>query len=181
MSTVFYYILKTPGCYSKLQEEVDAHFPQKGSDPLTCEIRFSEAQQQPYLHACIQEAFRIHPASAFNPERVLPPAGATICGRFVPGGTVVGCNSWAIHRNRAVFGEDTDNYRPERWLEDGEKAKEMNRTMFQFSTGKYACIGKNIALLEIYKLIPSVMRSFRVRVEFLCFCCPLTSLPCRTS
>jgi cytochrome P450 len=38
----------------------------------------------------------------------------------------------------------------------------MNGTMFQFGMGSRTCIGKNISLLEIYKLVPSMLRRFEV-------------------
>lgn len=95
-------------------------------------------------------------------ERIVPPAGAIICGHFVPGGTVVGCNPWVVQRNKTIFGEDVDTYRPERWLEDSERVKEMHRSMFQFGGGKHVCLGKNISILEISKLVPSLIRHFEV-------------------
>jgi len=38
----------------------------------------------------------------------------------------------------------------------------MNGTMLQFGMGSRTCIGKNISLLEIYKLVPSMLRRFEV-------------------
>lgn len=77
---------------------------------------------------------------------------------------MVGVNGWVVHRDKGTFGDDIEQYRPERWLEASkEKLNEMNRTMFQFATGNHICLGRNISLLEIYKLVPSVMRTFRVR------------------
>jgi cytochrome P450 len=80
-----------------------------------------------------------------------------------------------IHRRPEIFGEDVHFYRPERWLvdenkdEESEKAriKEMNGCMFQFGMGSRTCIGKNISLLEIYKLVPSVLRSFEVSAGYI--------------
>lgn len=123
---------------------------------------FSEAWKLPYLNACIQEAFRLHPPVSFTAERIVPPAGDTIDGHFVPGGTVVGCNPWVVHRDKATFGEDVDQYRPERWLGEPETVYRMSQALFQFGSGNHICLGKNIAYLEIYKLIPSLMRTFEV-------------------
>ena len=39
----------------------------------------------------------------------------------------------------------------------------MNTTMFQFGAGSRTCIGKNLSLMEIYKLVPSFLRRFEVR------------------
>ena len=122
----------------------------------------SEAQKLPYLNACIQEAFRLHPAVSFSAERVIPPSGAMIDGHFVPGGTVVGCNPWVVHHDKAIFGDDADQYRPERWLGEAEAVHRMSQTLFQFGAGNHLCLGKNIAYMEICKVIPSLMRTFEV-------------------
>jgi cytochrome P450 len=86
-----------------------------------------------------------------------------ILGEFIPGGTIVGCHPWVIHRRPEVFGADVDVFRPERWIEASPtKLKEMRGTMFQFGAGARTCIGKNVSLLEIYKLVPSFLRRFEV-------------------
>lgn len=108
----------------------------------------------------------MHPAARFTPERVVPPSGATICGHFIPAGIVVGVNAWVIHRRTDIFGDDANKFRPERWLKDGEysieKIQEMERNLIHFGYGSYSCIGKNISLLEMYKLVPAVFSRFKV-------------------
>jgi cytochrome P450 len=32
--------------------------------------------------------------------------------------TVVGANPWVIHRNKEVYGEDVEDFRPDRWLKE---------------------------------------------------------------
>lgn len=59
---------------------------------------------------------RLHPSIAFPLERVVPPEGDTIGGYKLPHGTIVGVLPPLINRNRDVFGEDADSFRPERWL-----------------------------------------------------------------
>ena len=163
MTAIFNYLLKTPECYAKLEEELDQSFRPGELRIIKPPAGFSIARKLPYLHACIQESFRLHPAFGFNFERLVPPGGATICGHFIQSGVVVGVNAWVVHRNKDVFGEDVEQYRPERWLEASkDKLNEMNRTMFQFASGNHICLGRNISLMEIYKLVPSLMRTFRV-------------------
>lgn len=38
-------------------------------------------------------------------------------------------NPYVVHRNKEIFGEDADIFRPERWFEREEKT--MNRYMLQ--------------------------------------------------
>lgn len=164
MTAIFYYVLRTPGCYSKLREELDTHLASASSatSPTYFQIPFSKSRELPYLHACIQEGFRMHPALGMMPERVVPPSGATICGNFIPGGTLVGCNAWVVQRDKSTFGEDCDTYRPERWLGDAETTRRMERAMFNFGAGNHVCLGQNIALMQMYKLVPSLIRTYEV-------------------
>ena len=77
-------------------------------------------------------------------------------------------NSWVAHRDNTVYGADADEYRPERWLEadaDVEHAKAMEQSFIPFGYGARTCIGKNISLLEMNKLIPVLVKSFDI--EFL--------------
>lgn len=38
----------------------------------------------------------------------------------------------------------------------------MKNSLFAFGAGARMCIGKNISLLEMYKLVPAILRSFEV-------------------
>ncbi|KAI9717799.1 MAG: hypothetical protein M1812_004528 [Candelaria pacifica] len=173
LSAVFYYLLKHPTCYRKLLEEVDAAV-EAGSiqDRPSRTVSWAESQKLLYLDACIKEAFRLHPAVGLPLERIVPAQGARISGEHIPGGTIVGCSAWVIHRRKEIFGDDVDLYRPERWFpssdespaKEKERIKEMNSTMFHFGMGARTCIGKNISLLEIYKLVPSFLRRFEVQL-----------------
>jgi cytochrome P450 len=166
LSAVFYYLLRNPSCYRKLQQEIDfAVAAGMIEDRPSKMVAWSEAQNLPYLDACIKEAFRMHPAAGLPLERIVPAGGIEIDGQMIPGGTIVGCSAWVIHRCEEVFGDDVDKYVPERWIHASpEKLKEMNGTMFHFGAGSRTCIGKNISLLEIYKLVPSFLRRFEVSI-----------------
>lgn len=169
LSSVFYYLLKNPKCMQKVYEELDSK-AREGyfKDSEHGLVTWTESQGLPYLDACIKEAFRVHPAPGLPLERIVPPQGAEIAGHFVKGGTIVGCSAWVIHHNKEIFGDDVDVYRPERWLVDETKdkdaeekrIKEMSGTMLQFGMGSRTCIGKNISLLEMSKLIPQILRRY---------------------
>lgn len=167
LSAVFYFLVKHPHAYTKLMAEIDnavsSGLIESRPDRT---VSWPEAQKLPYLDAVVQESFRLHPAPGLILERVVPPQGMQILDHFVPGGTIVGCNAWVVHRRPEVFGYDVDNFRPERWLDASpEKLKEMKGTMMQFGAGARTCIGKNISLLEIYKLVPSFLRRFEIELE----------------
>lgn len=167
-AALFYYLLHQPADMKKLVEEIDKHFPTPDVEkPKSFEdflVPFSEAQKLPYLDACIKETFRFHPALGGQlMERMTPPEGATICGEWIPGNTIVACNSTIVHRHKPTYGPDADSFRPERWLEcSADQASLMNRCLLTFGAGPNTCIGKSIALLELYKVVPSFIRAFEV-------------------
>ena len=82
---------------------------------------WKQARELPYLDAVIKEAGRLHPSFGLPYERVVPAGGATICGSYLPEGTVVGMSAYVVHHDPNVFGEDCDSFRPERWLDTGEE------------------------------------------------------------
>lgn len=108
-----------------------------------------------------QEAMRIYAPIGLPLQRVVPAGGYQISGHFFPEGTVVGVNISAIHMDTSIFGDDAALFRPERWLDsDKEKLEVMHRFWMPFGLGSRTCIGKNISLLEITKLVPELVRKF---------------------
>ena len=164
LSGILYHLIKYPQTYRKLQKELDdAAKEREISDPIT----FKEAQGLRYLQAVIKEGLRIHPATGLGLQRTVPAQGTTISGRFIPGNSTVGINSWVAHHNTSVYGPDADTWRPERWLEieAAGRGAEVERYFFAFGMGSRTCIGKNISLLEMSKLIPQLVRRFDFELD----------------
>jgi len=126
MQSFFHLLLNSPTSYKKIVDEIDAAH-ERGT--LSEPVSYTEAQDLPYFQACLMEAMRLRPAVGLNIYRKLPSEGMTIDGTYFPGGTEVAVNGWVLHRDKTVFGQDADEYRPERWLEFN--AKEMHRHMYQ--------------------------------------------------
>jgi cytochrome P450 len=61
-----------------------------------------------------------------------------------------------------VFGEDAEHSKPERWIEDKDKADGMGKYLFEFGPGNHIYLGRNVTLLEIYKLVAVFLREFEV-------------------
>lgn len=168
LRAIFYYLLKTPSALAALTEELAAEHRAGRFTRDDAIVRWEEVRDLPYLGAVIKEALRCHPAAGLPLERIVPPQGATICGQHLPGGTIVGCTAWVVHRDEGVFGPRTGEFRPERWLDATEEQQaRMNGTLFSFGAGTRTCIGKHISLLEMYKLVPAVIRKFEVSAAIL--------------
>ncbi|KAJ9227002.1 hypothetical protein DTO271D3_8144 [Paecilomyces variotii] len=156
---VFYYLMKTPSAYNKVVAEID-EATEKGE--LTFPCKYSDAIKLPYLCACIKEAFRVHPSVGLTMARLAPAEGMELCGTYIPSGYRVGMNGAVVQFDKSIFGEDADQYRPDRWLEGD--ATNMEKHMLHFGYGTRTCIGKNISLAELHKLVPQVLRHFKIEM-----------------
>jgi averantin hydroxylase len=92
-----YLLLKHPEIYKKLNEEVRTAF--KSED----EINFMSVGRLEYMLAVLDEAMRVYTPVPNMGNRVVPACGATIEGKWVPGGV---CISIHPHIRRAI----TDQY-----------------------------------------------------------------------
>ena len=152
------YLAMTPDALAKLREELDSA---DAPDP----IAFKDAQKLPYLRAVVYETLRMHPAVGAPLTRVIGPDGAQLAGYFFPPGTEVGVNAWVVHRDTSIFGADADKFNPDRWLiDDSEKRANMERNWLAFGAGPRVCLGKNISLLEMYKVIPQIVNKFDIKI-----------------
>ncbi|KAF5357017.1 hypothetical protein D9756_006535 [Leucocoprinus leucothites] len=156
---ILYYLAGNRYAQEKLQKELDENL---GTDD---EVAATEAQVKhlPYLDACVNEGLRLHSTSSLGLPRLVPEGGLTVCGQFFAEGTVLSVPSYTIHRDPAVWGEDVEAYRPERWFE-GDQV-EIQKTFNPFSVGPRACVGRNLASLELLIIIASIVRRYDFVLE----------------
>jgi len=112
----------------------------------------------PYLQAIIKEGLRIWPPITGLMSKAVPPGGDVVNGLFIPEGTQIGYCAWGVFRNEEIWGEDANEFRPERWIENSpERLKEMDDIWgLIFGYGKFACMGKTIAMIELNKVFVEV-------------------------
>ena len=160
------FVLRHPLVHHKLRTEID-------EASLDFPVPYKEAQKLPYLDAVIKEVFRIWPVASIELERKVGPSGLILpTGQKLAPGTVVGLNAWPLHRNTDVFGFNVEDFEPERWLRRLNESQEdfdkrfrlMQRASLTFGAGPRACLGKHVAYLEIYKLIPTLFGLFDVSI-----------------
>lgn len=156
----FNHIVTNTRVYTKLLAEIEgASAAGRISYPI---ITNAEAQQLPYLQACIWEGLRVWPPLTGLQSKLAPPQGDTFKGRFYPPGVEVGVNYLAMCRRKDIFGADADVFRPERFSDvDAETRESLIRvTDTIFGSGKYGCLGKNIGFVEQNKFIVEMIRKF---------------------
>ncbi|KAE8373920.1 cytochrome P450 [Aspergillus bertholletiae] len=152
LTTILFHLIRNEDSRHTLAAEINAH-RQKSSvfDP----------ESVPYLRAVVKEGLRLGMANPTRLTRVIPPSTYLQVGGYtLPPGTVVGCAAYTLHHDEEVFPEPFE-FKPERWLEDGRsdglKTSNMERNMIPFGVGLRACIGKNLALRQLYETVSAVV------------------------
>lgn len=138
----FSMLAANPAIYRTLREAVVAKFGTEGNrlEPFTLETLKSCA----YLQWVILETLRLFPAGPINVrvavrDTVLPVGGGPD-GKSpvaVRKGARVQLGTYYTHRRKDLWGEDADEYRPERW---SGRRKGWDYT--PFSGGPQVCIGR---------------------------------------
>lgn len=174
LRTVLYLVMKDKRIQTRCRKELD-------DANVTYPVDFQQSfSRLPYTDAIIREALRFHPPFAMLLERFVPSEGLELPdGRKLPDGTVVGTFGYTIHRDKEIFGQDADDFNPDRWLQgsgesdDGFKARTnaMKALDMSFGHGSRICLGKHIAELQIYKVIPTLLGMMDVCSPFCLLCC----------
>lgn len=69
---------------------------------------------------------------------------------------------YTTQRDSEVFSQPNE-FLPERWLEADKISEEMRELFMPFSKGTRACLGKNMAMMELKMTTTTLLKSYCVR------------------
>ncbi|KAH8664403.1 putative cytochrome P450 [Xylariales sp. PMI_506] len=145
---------RNPEVWAKVKEEVKQL---DGRNPTYTELRNLK-----YSKYCINESLRLHPPVPISAktavcDTVLPRGGGAD-GKapvFIPKGHKVVYSTDSMHHNKNVFGEDADQFRPERW-----ETLRATWGYLPFNGGPRACLGQQYALTEALYVVVRFAQKF---------------------
>ncbi|XVF22679.1 hypothetical protein REPUB_Repub12eG0191800 [Reevesia pubescens] len=148
LSWFFYMLCKNPLIQEKVAQEVIDITCSKENyanfDDFVTTITDATLEKMHYLHATLTETLRLYPAVPLNgrcsvEDDILPD------GHKVKKGDEVSYLIYAMARMPYIWGEDAENFRPERWLKDGVFQPESPFKFTAFHAGPRMCLGKEFA------------------------------------
>lgn len=158
---LLYHVVRTPGVFDKLRAEFDAAVPNQNEQIPD----FETIRNLPYLEAVINETLRHHSTSGIGLPRQIPldaKKGVEIRGHYYPPGTVLSVPTYTIHHSKEIWGPDANEFRPERWESITPRQK---NAFIPFSYGPRACVGRNIAEMEMKMIVATWVRRYDVVLE----------------
>ncbi|XP_057604859.1 cytochrome P450 3A12-like isoform X2 [Hippopotamus amphibius kiboko] len=150
LSFLIYELATHPDVQQKLQEEIDATFPNKA--PPT----YDGLAQMDYLDMVLNESLRLFPIIG-RLERVCK-RDVDIHGVFIPKGTVMMVPVFAIHRDPELWPEP-EEFRPERFSKKNKDSINPY-TYLPFGTGPRNCIGMRFAIMNMKLALVKVLQNF---------------------
>lgn len=150
LTNVWHILSQRQDMWKKLRAEVATL---DGAEPS-----WEELKNLKYLKALLNESLRLYPVVPANSREALEdtflPIGGGPDGRapmFIPKGRVVGWSVYTMHRRKDFYGEDAEDFKPERWLDDpatGKKGLRPGWEYLPFNGGARICLGQQFALTE---------------------------------
>ena len=142
LSFIFFMLARRPDVWEKLRLEVLEGW----EEPMNYEA----LQRMTYLRYVIHETLRLFPPIATNSRMankdVAIPYGGGPDGKsplFMKKNYVVTYSTFVMHRRKELFGEDADEFKPERW----EKLR-PGWEFLPFNGGPRICPGQRFAITE---------------------------------
>ena len=129
-----YEVLHAPAVQEELVREILTASPDLHHDLIYEQIR-----ELPFLKAVVKEIIRFTNPIPGRLPRVVPPQGFQLGKRFLPPGTVVHTSAYLLNRNVSVWGEDSRDFNPSRWLK--KDTANLDKNMASFQRGSRQCLG----------------------------------------
>lgn len=156
-------LARHPAVLDRLREEIDSMV---GLGPHSQAPTRETIKKMPYLAVVLKEVLRLYPSVPVNSRAaikmtVLPTGGGPDkkAPILVKNGQAVGYPVYVMHRRKDIYGEDADEFRPERWM--GDELKGIHAYAYlPFNGGPRICLGQEFALLEASYTIARLVQLF---------------------
>jgi cytochrome P450 len=159
----FFYLTNNPRTLACLKLEIRKKF--SSLDDIRLGPDLDDCR---YLQAVVNETLRLSPSVPGVLPREVLSGGLLVAGEMFPSGVEVSVPIYALHHNEEVFFEP-HRFIPERWMPvhtSGEAVKRCLNTLNSFSYGSRQCIGKRLAVIELYLTLARAVWSYDI--EYVC-------------
>ncbi|KAJ7514493.1 hypothetical protein O6H91_23G046200 [Diphasiastrum complanatum] len=116
-----------------------------------------------YLHATLTETLRLYPAVPLDAKGVLDD-DVTPDGTQLRRGGLVIYAPYCMGRMKFIWGQDVDQFKPERWLKDGTFQAVSPFKFTAFQAGPRICLGKDSAYLQMKMTAALLCRFFMFKL-----------------
>ncbi|EXL39377.1 hypothetical protein FOCG_18016 [Fusarium oxysporum f. sp. radicis-lycopersici 26381] len=158
IQSLLYHLIQHPEAWLRVRNEIDA--AKAEGSCLGRVVSYRDAEKLTYLRACIKEALRMFSPTTMRLPRVIAKGGINIAGRHFQEGTILSISPNVVQSSKVIWGDDADQWNPERWM-SGD-AKKLDRNWIVFSAGYMTCPGRHFASVQIFKMAATLLRDYDI-------------------
>jgi cytochrome P450 len=151
--------MKHPAVVESIRREIDETKSTTSASSSRLDPALCRPASLPYVTAVFYETLRLYPPVPFELKQC-EQATSLPDGTFLPKTSVLVWCTWAMNRSRLIWGADADDFRPERWLEDGNLIAKPASEYPVFNGGPRTCLGKKMAELVAIQVIATLVKTF---------------------
>jgi len=162
-----YLLTQHPEIQKALRDEVRANLPAPGQ-PVPDDFDIAAVLESlPLLNGVCNETIRLYPTVPITVR--VANKNTSLLGTFVPKGCQVILCPYAINRHPKLWGDNADDFVPERWIDVDEKGERhpnasggapSNYAILTFLHGPRSCIGQGFAKAELRAITAAFVGSF---------------------
>ncbi|GMT20003.1 hypothetical protein PFISCL1PPCAC_11300, partial [Pristionchus fissidentatus] len=145
-------LANNPEVMKKCQEEIDECCQEDS-------ISYEDLNKLKYIEATCKETLRLEPFGSISNSRTCMNS-TTVCGIDIEKDTWIEVDAYTLHIDKEIWGEDADEFRPERWLEPGFHVPQ--HVYGAFGGGPRICIGQRLGLMEEKLVLAHLLRKWTI-------------------
>ncbi|KAJ6076327.1 cytochrome P450 [Penicillium canescens] len=147
---------------ARLRSEIRTHLPSIDQQPISAQ----QFASLPLLHGVIEETLRLYPPVPVTLRQAI--CDTTVQGQRIPKGTQLVIDIHGLNRNSEIWGQDSNAFVPERWLDNVSQEHQSNnhqgRRLLTFAWGHHSCIGMEWARTEMRCAIAGLVGRFQMEL-----------------
>ncbi|KAJ6850925.1 putative cytochrome P450 86A1 [Iris pallida] len=170
LSWFFWTVMQRPDIEEKVVGEVTAVLREtRGEDAAKWveePLAFEELERLVYLKAALAETLRLYPSVPEDSKYVVAD-DVLPDGTSVPAGSAITYSIYSVGRMESIWGEDSMEFKPERWLSADGQRFEPSRDAYRFvafNAGPRTCLGKDLAYLQMKSIVSAVLLRHRLEL-----------------
>ncbi|RCN49007.1 unspecific monooxygenase [Ancylostoma caninum] len=150
LAYITYLLAKNPDIQRNLQEEIDQYCNLET-------INYETLASMTYLDCSVKEGLRMYPtANVANSRRCMK--STTLGDVEIHEGEYVLADTFTLHYDPEIWGEDANEFRPERWM----NADRPIAAWLSFGLGPRQCIGMRLAQMEEKLVLAHLLKRYDI-------------------
>ncbi|KAG7533922.1 Cytochrome P450 [Arabidopsis thaliana x Arabidopsis arenosa] len=155
LTWLLWLLSKNPEAMTKIRQEINKKMPK---------FNPADLDKLVYLDGAVCETLRLYPSVPFNHKSPAKP-DVLPSGHRVDENWRVVIPIFAVGRMKSVWGDDAEDFRPERWISDsGMLRQESSYKFLAFNAGPRTCLGKRLTFLQVKTVAVEIIRNYDIKV-----------------